>query len=216
MGADQSTSSNSALDSVKNFSFKDTREIATKTILKQALANGLSSDLRKGISLVEEEYRSETLKKNKEGGSSSLLSISHVILYLSEPLKADKSMKESNAEMADEERSNDKKTPLMHALDYNHLDLANTIKLEIAKYSKKKSTLCTDESDAVEIKIKSEADQNFDRSALAKQRLMAAQNRRVGEFAVAKGENHPDNRKVVDANSMMSEEEKAMMAKFKF
>ena len=46
---------------------------------------------------------------------------------------------------------------------------------------------------------------------------MAAKNRGGGGGAsVAKGENHPDNRKVIDANSMMSEEEKAMMAKFKF
>ena len=129
MGADQSTS---AIDSVKNFSFKDTREIATKAILKQALANGLSSDLRKGILLVEEEYREEALKKNKEGAGSSLLSITHVISYLSEPLKADKNMKDCNAEMADEESTNEKKSPMMWALDYNHLDLANNIKLEIA------------------------------------------------------------------------------------
>jgi hypothetical protein len=100
------------------------------------------------------------------------------------------------------------KTPLMHALDFGHMELANWIKAEITRSSKKQMTTTRADNGGDGGEEGEEPAVEFDRSALAKQRLMASQARTSNFKPKA-----PPPREIKSADSMMSEEEKAMFAK---
>jgi hypothetical protein len=92
------------------------------------------------------------------------------------------------------------KTPLMHALDFMATELAQAIKTEIAKATKKKQHVTSDDD---------KTEGGFDRSGLAKQRLMAS---RGGN---TRGKKAVTARPIMASSGIeLTEEEKRQMAKF--
>mmetsp|Transcript_25157 Transcript_25157/g.52239 ORF Transcript_25157/g.52239 Transcript_25157/m.52239 type:complete len:183 (-) Transcript_25157:169-717(-) len=133
----------------ENGVFQDTREKSTKELLKLALFTGKSFHVREGVQKVTSEFTKESMKSKKDSkhgvsGQSELVSI--LIEYLTEEFK----LKQSDAvELPSQEvlqaDLSYPKTPMMHALDFGHTELANAIKAEIAKASKKKLHVTSDE-----------------------------------------------------------------------
>ncbi|GMH55304.1 hypothetical protein TL16_g01875 [Triparma laevis f. inornata] len=173
--------------------------------MRAALFTGKSIHLREGVQKVMKEFTQASMKSKKDAmhgveGQSELVSI--LIEYLTAEFKlkqSDNPAELPNVEVLAADLSYPK-TPMMHALDFCHTELANCIKTEISKASKKMLTVTSDPDDTGE--------DNFDRSALAKQRLMAEKNKTFDKRT------KPSARPIVDSSSMLSNAEKAQLEKF--
>ncbi|GMI27705.1 hypothetical protein TeGR_g7169 [Tetraparma gracilis] len=194
--------------------FTDNREVRTKQLLRMALISGNSTTGRAGVHMVEDEFRkaaAKSNKSNKQGVSGHDELVRLLVGYLTEEFKIQASEGPDGVPptpavlMADLSYP---KTPLMHALDFGHMELANWIKAEITRSSKKQMTTTRADNGGDGGEEGEEPAVEFDRSALAKQRLMASQARTSNFKPKA-----PPPREIKSADSMMSEEEKAMFAK---
>jgi|Transcript_28193 hypothetical protein len=187
----------------ENGMFRDTSEKTTKECLRAALFTGKSIHLREGIQKVIKQFTAASMKSKKDNmhgveGQSELVGI--LIDYLTKELKlsqSDNPAELPNAEVLAADLSYPK-TPMMHALDFGFMELANCIKTEISKASKKKLT----------VNSSSQNSDGFDRSALAKQRLMSSRDKKFD----TKVKVQP--RAIVDSSSMLSEDEKRQLEKF--
>ena len=184
--------------------FKDDREFKTRVILKQSLITGNITTFRAGCQLVSDEFRQAALKasKGKGKGITGHEELQRQMLeYLTHEFKMtvnDGPTNEPANVTVMEADFSYPKTPLMHAIDFDnksdHMEICNKIKAEIERTSKKQQTTAED------------GEPEFDRGALAKQRLMAKR-------AESSKKNTVTARPITDAASMMSDEEKAMLAK---
>ena len=202
--------------------FADSREKCTRFLLMQALFTGKSIHVREGVAKVTQEFTKEVRNltgtqhyqahsnslyfqsmKSKKDSKHGVSGQSELVSILIEYLTSEFKLRQADAselpckEVLQADLSYPK-TPMMHALDFGFTELATAIKMEISKASKKKMHV-TSEEDGVP---------GFDRSELAKQRLLAERNKQFdNRVKVTK-------REVKSSSTVLSEEEQAMMSKF--
>jgi hypothetical protein len=186
--------------------FTDDREARTKSILKQALLTGNVTVFASGLQLVQDEFRQAAVKSKKDDkkgihGHDELVRV--LMEYLTSEFKITLNDLPEGVELKSIVQMADlsyAKTPLMHCLDFDYVDLCNFIKKEIDKVSKKQLTTLNDDDDNEGSGVE------FNRANLAKQRLMAEQAKSVKPKNVTA-------RPVVSAASMMTPEQQAMLDK---
>ena len=152
------------------------------------------------FSPTQRSFHSKKEQKHGVSGQAELQEI--IVAYLSVELKLRREDATSLlAPVVLETDLSYPKTPLMHALDFGATELAQAIKTEIAKATKKKQHVTSNDESA--------EGGGFDRSGLAKQRLMAS---RGGN---TKGKKQVTARPIMTSSGMeLTEEEKCQMAKF--